>query len=93
MLSGEQKITKIKVKGGQLMRIFSNETVDINEIDFSKCETLNGDYIDIATTRPKLLEKYIAIFERYIQKYPKHTNREIWQRYISVFEDSLLQEN
>lgn len=72
------------------MRIFTNETVDINDVDFTKCETLNGDYINIATTRPKLLEKYIGIFERYTQKYPKHANYEIWKRYISVLEDSLL---
>lgn len=74
------------------MRIFSNEKVDITEIDFSKCETLNGDYIDIATTRPKLLEKYIGIFERYMQKYPKHANYEIWKHYITVLENSLLQQ-
>lgn len=72
------------------MKIFTNETVNINDVDFTKCETLNGDYIDIATTRPKLLEKYIGIFERYMQKYPKHANYEIWKRYITVFEDSLL---
>lgn len=72
------------------MRIFTNETVNINDVDFTKCETLNGDYINIATTRPKLLEKYIGIFERYTQKYPKHANYEIWKRYISVLEDSLL---
>ena len=51
------------------MKIFSNEAIDIQDIDFTKCETLNGDYINISTTRPKLLEKYIGIFERYIQKY------------------------
>lgn len=72
------------------MRIFTNEIVNINDVDFTKCETLNGDYINIATTRPKLLEKYIGIFERYTQKYPKHVNYEIWKRYISVLEDSLL---
>lgn len=72
------------------MRIFTNEIVNINDVDFTKCETLNGDYINIATTRPKLLEKYIGIFERYTQKYPKHANYEIWKRYISVLEDSLL---
>ena len=72
------------------MRIFTNEIVNINDVDFTKCETLNGDYINIATTRPKLLDKYIGIFERYTQKYPKHANYEIWKRYISVLEDSLL---
>lgn len=72
------------------MKIFTNETVNINDVDFTKCETLNGDYINIATTRPKLLEKYIGIFERYMQKYPKHANYEIWKRYITVIEDSLL---
>ena len=72
------------------MRIFTNEIVNINDVDFTKCETLNGDYINIATTRPKLLEKYIGIFERYTQKYPKHANYEIWKRYLSVLEDSLL---
>ena len=46
--------------------------------------------IDISKTRPKLLEKYIGIFERYIQKYPRHANYEIWKRYISVLEDSLV---
>ena len=45
------------------MRIFTNESLNINEIDFTKCETMNGDYIDIATTRPKLLEKYIGNLE------------------------------
>ncbi|MBQ1687852.1 MAG: hypothetical protein II073_01065 [Lachnospiraceae bacterium] len=73
------------------MKIFTNEIIDINDVDFTKCETLNGDFIDIATTRPNLLEKYISIFERYIQKYPKHANREIWQKYISVFETSLVE--
>ena len=75
------------------MKIFSNETIDINKVDFTKCETLNGDFIDIATTRPKLLEKYISIFERYMQKYPKHANFEIWKRFITAFEDSLLEQN
>ena len=74
------------------MRIFTNESLNINEIDFTKCETTTGDYIDIATTRPKLLEKYIGIFERYMTKYPKHANYEIWKRYISVFENSLLEQ-
>jgi hypothetical protein len=53
---------------------------------------MNGDYIDIATTRPKLLEKYIGIFERYMSKYPKHANYEIWKRYMYVFENSLLEQ-
>lgn len=74
------------------MRIFTNECIDINDIDFTKCETLNGDYIEIATSRPKLLEKYISIFEKYIQKYPKHANYEIWKKYISIFENSLLEQ-
>lgn len=75
------------------MKIFTNESLNIDEIDFTKCETMNGDFIDIATTRPKLLEKYIGIFERYIQKYPKHANYEIWKRYIAVFERSLLEQS
>lgn len=80
-----------KNRGQFFMKIFTNEIIDINDVDFTKCETLNGDFIDIATTRPNLLEKYISIFERYIQKYPKHANREIWQKYISVFETSLVE--
>ncbi|MCR4803610.1 MAG: hypothetical protein K5895_11525 [Lachnospiraceae bacterium] len=56
------------------MRLFTDESLDINEIDFTKCETLNGDFITIATTRPKLLEKYISIFEHYTEKYPNHVN-------------------
>lgn len=87
------KISQIQSIGGSFMRIFTNESLNINDIDFTKCETLNGDFIDIASTRPNLLEKYIGIFERYTQKYPKHANYEIWKRYITVFENSLLEQN
>lgn len=75
------------------MKIFSNEVIDMQNVDFSKCETLNGDYLDIATTRPKLLEKYIGIFEKHIQKYPCHVNHEIWKHYINVLENSLLEQS
>lgn len=77
--------------GGTIMKIFSNEVINMQDVDFSKCETLNGDYLDIAATKPKLLEKYISIFERYIQKYPHHVNYEIWKHYINVLENSLLE--
>jgi hypothetical protein len=83
---------QIIIKGDSDMRLFTDESLDINEIDFTKCETLNGDFITIATTRPKLLEKYISIFEHYTEKYPNHVNYPIWKQYITVFEDSLLEQ-
>lgn len=73
------------------MRLFSNEALNVDDIDFTKCETLNGDYMDISNASPELLEKYISYFEVYIQKYPKHANHPIWKKYITILEDSLLE--
>ena len=74
------------------MRLFSNEALNANEIDFRKCETLNGDYMEISNASPELLEKYISYFEVYIQKYPKHVNHPIWKKYITILENTLLEE-
>lgn len=75
------------------MKLFKNEALSIDDIDFTKCETLNGDYIEIANARPELLEKYISYFETYIQKYPKHVNCDIWKHYILVLEDAITAQN
>lgn len=72
------------------MRIFTNETLQENEIDYTRWETFNGDYVNISEVGSTYIERCLDALAYYSERYPAHPNYQIWQRYIFVFERELL---
>lgn len=72
------------------MRIFSNETLQEREMDYTRWETFNGDYIKISDVGTSYIERSMDALEWHMQKYPMSSNYPIWKHYMEVFEDELL---
>lgn len=71
------------------MKIFTNESLQENRVDYSRWETFNGDYVTITNVGSGYIERSIDMLEQYMQRYPNHVNCPIWQRYIKAFEDEV----
>ncbi len=72
------------------MRIFTNEQLNEDELDYSRWETINGDYINISMVGTTYLERCLDLLAQFVEKYPKHRNIAIWLRYMNCLEDELL---
>lgn len=72
------------------MRIFTNETVNEDELDFTRWETFNGDYINVSEVGNAYIERCLDTLAFYSAYYPKHPNYPIWVRYTKIFEMELL---
>lgn len=73
-----------------MMKIFTNEIINKEDLDYSRWETYNGDYVDITTVSTAYLERSMDMLEQYMKKYPKHTNYPIWQKYVESLEEEYL---
>lgn len=73
------------------MRIFTNEILDENDIDFTRWQTVNGDYVRITEVGTAYIERSLDYLAIYSERYPNHPNYSIWQHYIGLFEQELLE--
>jgi len=76
--------------GDFLMRIeiFTNDALKEKVQDYSRWQTLNGDYVEIATVGN--IERCLDMLAQFSQKYPNHPNYDIWECYIQHFEEELF---
>ena len=72
------------------MRIFTNESLPEEDVDFTRWETFNGDYVNVSEVGSTYIERCLDMLALFTERYPKHPNYLIWQRYIRVFEQELL---
>lgn len=71
------------------MRIFSNQVFHIEDVDFSKWPTINGDDIILETARTEYLENCLDLLNHYMNRYTSHINYPIWEQYATIVEDIL----
>lgn len=71
------------------MRIFLNQVLHIESVDFSKWPTINGDDLRLETARSEYLENCLELLNKYMNKYSSHINYPIWEQYATVIEDIL----
>ncbi|HCL03380.1 MAG TPA: hypothetical protein DHW61_13400 [Lachnoclostridium phytofermentans] len=78
--------------GDFLMRIeiFTNDALKEKVQDYSRWQTLNGDYVEIATVGNTYIERCLDMLAQFSQKYPNHPLYDIWERYIQHFEEELF---
>lgn len=72
------------------IKIFTNDALQKEVQDYSRWETLNGDYVVISTVGNTYIERCLDMLAQFSEKYPSHPNFDIWQRYIQQFEEELL---
>lgn len=71
------------------MKIFSNEKLVERDVDFTKWETFNGDYVEISEVGSSYIERSMDALEWYMERYPNHKNYSIWKHYMEAFEEEL----
>ncbi len=71
------------------MTIFTNSSLDYNTIDFTKWQTINGDYLDLELARTEYIEKCLEQLYYYMERYPAHINYLVWREYAVRMEDIL----
>lgn len=71
------------------MRIFSNEVLPIEAIDFTKWPTINGDSVLLETARSEYLDRCLTLLNHYMTCYSSHINYPIWEQYAETVEDIL----
>lgn len=72
------------------MRIFTNEVLEGDDVDYTRWETFNGDYVNITEVGRAYIERCLDTLALYTERYPNHPNYLIWMRYTKVFEHELL---
>ncbi|MBE5962112.1 MAG: hypothetical protein E7256_12165 [Lachnospiraceae bacterium] len=72
-----------------MMKIFTNELLKEEELDFTRWETFNGDYVDISMVGTPYIERCMDMLEQFMERYPAHKNYPIWKQYMEIFEDEL----
>ena len=72
------------------MRIFTNEALPEDELDYTRWETFNGDYINVSFVGSTYIERCLDTLALFAARYPNHPNYPIWMRYTTVFEEELL---
>lgn len=71
------------------MNIFSEKVYRIEDVDLTKWETINGDYIILEKARPEYLSRCLEVLNDYMQRYSSHINYPVWEAYTTVIEDIL----
>lgn len=71
------------------IQIFTNDALKEEVQDYSRWQTLNGDYVAISTVGNTYIERCLDMLAQFSQKYPSHPNYDIWQCYIQHFEEEL----
>ncbi len=72
------------------IKIFTNDALKEEVLDYSRWQTLNGDYVEISTVGNTYIERCLDMLAQFSEKYPNHPNFVIWQRYIQQFEEELF---
>lgn len=72
------------------IKIFTNEALKKEDIDFTQWETFNGDYVKIAEVGASYIERCLDMLAYFMQRYPKHVNYGIWKQYVYVLERELV---
>lgn len=72
------------------MRIFTNEVLREDEMDYTRWETFNGDYVNVSEVGNAYIERCLDMLEQFSERYPNHPNYAIWKRYMDIFEQELL---
>lgn len=71
------------------MRIFSNQVLHAEDMDYSKWPTINGDSLILENARTEYLDKCLELLNQYLNRYTSHINYPIWEQYATVIEDIL----
>lgn len=71
------------------MRIFDMKPLSPTEVDFTNWETINGDKMLICRMRQEYIERLLGMLDSYLNRYPNHPNKDIWEQYIEVMEEEL----
>lgn len=72
------------------MRIFTNEALKEEDLDYTRWETFNGDYVNVSEVGTTYIERCLDMLALFAARYPKHPNYLIWLRYMGIFEEELL---
>ncbi len=72
------------------MRMFTNEALQEEELDYTRWETFNGDYINISEVGSTYIERCLDTLALFAERYPDHPNYSIWMRYTTIFEEELV---
>ena len=72
------------------MKIFTNEVFKEDDIDYTRWETFNGDYVNISEVGSAYIERCLDTLELFAERYPNHPNYSIWIRYMDIFEQELV---
>ncbi len=72
------------------MKIFSNNILRERDLDYTRWETFNGDYVKISEVSSSYIERSMDALEWHMQRYPSNINYPVWKHYMQVFEDELL---
>lgn len=75
------------------MTIFTNASLDFNAMDFTKWQTINGDYLALEQARTEYIEKCLEQIYYYMERYPTHINYPIWREYATRIEYILALRN
>lgn len=69
------------------IQIFENEPIDIEDIDFNLWLTEDGEWIEIAELTDEQILDSIYTLKRKLKLLPEHVNEDIWEEYLSVFQE------
>lgn len=72
------------------IKIFTNEILKEEKQDYSRWQTVNGDYVEITMVGNTYIERCLDMLAQFSERYPNHPNYGIWQRYIQHFEEELF---
>lgn len=72
------------------MRIFTNEVLQEDDLDYTRWETFNGDYVSVTEVGSAYIERCLDTLAMFAERYPNHPNYSIWTRYIRIFEQELM---
>lgn len=69
------------------MNIFENEPIEIDEVDFNIWLTEDGEWIEIEELTDRQVKEAIYTLKRKLKLLPEHVNVDIWEEYLSVFQE------
>ncbi|SET50397.1 hypothetical protein [[Clostridium] polysaccharolyticum] len=75
------------------MCIFSNQVLQIENTDFTKWPTINGDAVVLETARSEYLDTCLEKLNYFMNRYVSHMNYPVWEKYADVIEDILAHRN
>jgi hypothetical protein len=72
------------------MRIFTNEVLQEDDLDYTRWETFNGDYVNVSEVGSAYIERCLDTLAIFTERYPNHPNYSIWMQYTRIFEQELF---